>query len=43
MDRWIDYWAVDFNFESKREIIRKLRDEPKQVQMPGMEKPEQLT
>jgi len=39
---WIDYWAVDFNFESKREIIRKLRDEPKQVQMPGMEKPEQL-
>ena len=21
---WIDYWAVDFNFESKREIIRKL-------------------
>jgi DNA modification methylase len=23
---WIDYWAVDFNFESKREIIR-VRDE----------------
>jgi hypothetical protein len=20
---WIDYWAVDFNYESKREIIRK--------------------
>jgi hypothetical protein len=19
---WIDYWAVDFNFESKREIVR---------------------
>ena len=19
---WIDYWSVDFNFESKREIIR---------------------
>ena len=19
---WIDYWAVDFDFESKREIIR---------------------
>ena len=19
---WVDYWAVDFNFESKREIIR---------------------
>lgn len=19
---WIDYWSVDFNFESKREILR---------------------
>jgi len=24
---WIDYWAVDFNFESKREIIRVKDDE----------------
>jgi len=24
---WIDYWAVDFNFESKREIIRVRDDE----------------
>ena len=39
---WIDYWAVDFNFESKREIIRVPRGTAKQVQMPGMEKPEQL-
>jgi hypothetical protein len=39
---WIDYWAVDFNFESKREIVRVLRDGAKQVQMPGMEQPEQL-
>jgi adenine-specific DNA-methyltransferase len=39
---WIDYWAVDFNFESKREIVRVKRDNPKQVQMPGMEKPEQM-
>jgi adenine-specific DNA-methyltransferase len=39
---WIDYWAVDFNFESKREIIRVPRDRLKQVQMPGMEQPEQL-
>jgi DNA modification methylase len=23
---WIDYWAVDFNFESKREIVRVKRD-----------------
>ncbi len=33
---------MDFNFESKREIVRVLRSEAKQVQMPGMEKPEQL-
>jgi hypothetical protein len=39
---WIDYWAVDFNFESKREIVRVLRGEAKQVQMQGMENPEQL-
>jgi adenine-specific DNA-methyltransferase len=39
---WIDYWAVDFNFESKREIIRVPRIKAKQVQMPGMEQPEQL-
>ncbi|MDO9542016.1 MAG: site-specific DNA-methyltransferase, partial [Kiritimatiellia bacterium] len=24
---WIDYWAVDFNFESKREIIRMKNEE----------------
>jgi hypothetical protein len=24
---WIDYWAVDFNFESKREIVRVKNDE----------------
>jgi len=24
---WIDYWAVDFNFESKREIIRVKNEE----------------
>ena len=39
---WIDYWAVDFNFESKREIVRIPRDKMKQVQFPGMEQPEQL-
>jgi len=25
---WIDYWAVDFNFESKREIIRVKNEDP---------------
>ncbi|MGI8990770.1 MAG: site-specific DNA-methyltransferase [Bryobacteraceae bacterium] len=39
---WIDYWAVDFNFESKREIVRMPLDRAKQIQMPGMERPEQL-
>jgi len=39
---WIDYWAVDFNFENKREIIRVPVDKTKQVQITGMEVPEQL-
>lgn len=39
---WIDYWAVDFNFESKREIVRVKRDRMKQAQMPGMKQPEQM-
>jgi DNA modification methylase len=39
---WIDYWAVDFNFESKREIVRVATGKPKQVQVAGMEKPHQI-
>ena len=39
---WIDYWAVDFNFESKREIVRVKSDRLKQAAIPGMEKPEQI-
>lgn len=39
---WIDYWAVDFNFENKREIIRVAKEPTKQGVMPGMELPEQL-
>ncbi|MBW1938870.1 MAG: site-specific DNA-methyltransferase [Deltaproteobacteria bacterium] len=39
---WIDYWAVDFDFESKRELIRIKREPVKQTIMPGMEQPEQL-
>jgi adenine specific DNA methylase Mod len=39
---WIDYWAVDFNFENKREIIRVRREEIKQKAMPGVEQPEQV-
>jgi hypothetical protein len=39
---WIDYWAVDFNFESKREIIRRPLEPEAQTQLPGM-KPAQQT
>ena len=38
---WIDYWAVDFNFENKREIIRVTREPTRQTQLGGMERPEQ--
>jgi DNA modification methylase len=40
---WIDYWAVDFNFESKREIIRIQKDPsggigaPAQAKLEGFE------
>ena len=35
---WIDYWAVDFDFESKREIVRVRKDWDPDVQgkLPGM-------
>jgi DNA modification methylase len=39
---WIDYWSVDFNYESKREIIRKQIQLEDQGRLPGTE-PEQQT
>ncbi|MCL5960732.1 MAG: site-specific DNA-methyltransferase [Chloroflexi bacterium] len=39
---WIDYWSVDFAFESKRELIRVPREPMKQSGIAGMERPEQL-
>lgn len=30
---WIDYWAVDFNFEDKKEIIRHTNEEGKTVEV----------
>ncbi|MBW2169701.1 MAG: site-specific DNA-methyltransferase, partial [Deltaproteobacteria bacterium] len=39
---WIDYWSVDFDFESKREIIRVKKEmnlDP-QGRLAGMEKPQ---
>lgn len=38
---WIDYWSVDFDFESKREIVRVQREEPVPRNLPGMEQPRQ--
>jgi len=37
---WIDYWAVDFDYESKREIIRKAIVPEVQVSIAGMEPPQ---
>lgn len=34
---WVDYWSVDFNFESKREIIRVKMAQEKQEHLDGME------
>jgi adenine-specific DNA-methyltransferase len=36
---WVDYWSVDFDFESKREIIRVRKEMSPEAQgrMPGME------
>ena len=39
---WIDYWAVDFNFESRREIVRVQRDRLTQAHVPGLEQPAQM-
>ncbi len=39
---WIDYWAVDFDFENKREIIRVRTDVApgEQIALKGMENPQ---
>ena len=29
---WIDYWSVDFNYESKKEIMRRKKDNSKEVE-----------
>ena len=40
---WIDYWAVDFNFESKREIIRVNRSKGVQTKLDGTAESTQLS
>jgi len=37
---WIDYWAVDFNFESKREIIRVKKMPLGQAAIAGLDAPQ---
>jgi DNA modification methylase len=39
---WIDYWSVDFNFESKREIVRVKKDfaPDEQPLLKGVKKPQ---
>lgn len=37
---WIDYWAVDFNFESKREIIRRKLFPSEQEALDGLGPPQ---
>ncbi len=40
---WVDYWAVDFDFESKKEIIRKAKDSDiSQPKLDGSEDPTQI-
>ncbi len=39
---WIDYWAVDFDFESKREIVRVKREPDAQIHLDGSADPVQL-
>lgn len=39
---WVDYWAVDFNFESKREIIRVKKLPEGQSSLSGLELPQMM-
>ena len=38
---WIDYWAVDFNFESKKEVVRVPKKEATQIKLDGSTNPTQ--
>lgn len=39
---WIDYWSVDFNFESKKEIVRIKKEKSVQTKLDGTKDPQQL-
>jgi len=37
---WVDYWAVDFDYQSRREIIKVARDMGVEGSLPGLEPPQ---
>ncbi|MBU4142150.1 hypothetical protein KKE99_04755, partial [Patescibacteria group bacterium] len=39
---WVDYWAVDFDFESKKEIIRIQKEQLRQSKIDGSQDSKQL-
>lgn len=39
---WVDYWSVDFDFESKKEIIGILKEQPRQIKLDGSQDTKQL-
>ncbi|MBU4257281.1 hypothetical protein KKC04_02620, partial [Patescibacteria group bacterium] len=39
---WIDYWSVDFDFESKKEIVRIPKEPLRQSKIDGSQDPKQL-
>lgn len=39
---WVDYWAVDFNFESKKEVIRIKKEKSSQQKLDGSVEPQQI-
>jgi len=40
---WVDYWAVDFDFESKKEIIRVVKKNGGQASIDNLSDPKQIS
>ena len=38
---WVDYWSVDFDFESKKEIIRRPKEKSVQTKLDSTNTPQQ--
>ena len=39
---WVDYWSVDFDFESKKEIVRIQKEPSQQIKLDGSQDSKQL-